>query len=140
MPGGFLFALHKNANPISAQQYAAHLLSCAAMVWLSNAYRGGGHQKSEQQMDFTSLALQAVAGLVGGNAGGAVLKNSNLGGLGNTIAGALGGVGGGAFLPGLLGMVGDAGPSMIGNLVGGGLGGIVLQVIAGLVKNAMNKG
>jgi hypothetical protein len=91
-------------------------------------------------MDFTSLALQAVAGLVGGNAGGQVLKNSNLGGLGNTIAGALGGVGGGAFLPGLLGMVGDAGPSMIGNLVGGGLGGIVLQVIAGLVKNAMNKG
>ncbi len=86
------------------------------------------------------LIIQAVAGLVGGNVGGAALKNSNLGGLGNTIAGALGGIGGGAFLPGLLGMMGDAGPSMIGNLVGGGLGGIVLQVVAGLVKSAMNKG
>jgi hypothetical protein len=91
-------------------------------------------------MDFTSLALQAVAGLVGGNVGGAALKNSNLGGLGNTIAGALGGVGGAQFLPSLLGMMGDAGPSMLGSLAGGGIGGIALQVIAGLIKNAMNKG
>jgi hypothetical protein len=88
------------------------------------------------------LIIQAVAGLVGGNVGGAALKNSNLGGLGNTIAGALGGIGGGAFLPSLLGMVaeGGAGPSMLGSLVSGGLGGIVLQVVAGLVKSAMNKG
>ena len=36
--------------------------------------------------------------MVGGNAVGAALKDYNLGGIGNTIAGALGGVGGGQLL------------------------------------------
>jgi hypothetical protein len=95
-------------------------------------------------MDFTSLALQAVAGLVGGNVGGAALKNSNLGGLGNTIAGALGGIGGGSILPsllpGLLGAAADGSGNLIGSLASGGIGGIVLQLVAGFIKNAMNKG
>ena len=45
-----------------------------------------------------NLIIQLVAGVVGGNAAGAALKDYNLGGIGNTIAGALGGVGGGQLL------------------------------------------
>ena len=41
-----------------------------------------------------NLIIQLVAGAVGGNAVGAGLKDLNLGPLGNTIAGALGGAGG----------------------------------------------
>lgn len=40
-----------------------------------------------------NLVIQLISGVVGGNAVGAALKDYNLGSLGNTIAGALGGVG-----------------------------------------------
>jgi uncharacterized membrane protein YeaQ/YmgE (transglycosylase-associated protein family) len=86
------------------------------------------------------LIINLVAGAVGGNVGGAALKNSSLGGLGNTIAGAIGGVGGGSLLGPMLGMAGGAGGFDIGSLATSGIGGIVLQVVAGLVKSAMNKG
>jgi hypothetical protein len=41
-----------------------------------------------------NLIIQLVAGVAGGNAAGAALKNYDLGTLGNTIAGAIGGLGG----------------------------------------------
>jgi hypothetical protein len=84
------------------------------------------------------IILQLVAGAVGGNVGGAAMKNSSLGGLGNTIAGALGGVGGGSLLGPLLGMASTGGFD-IGNIAASGVGGIVLQIVAGLIKGAMNK-
>jgi hypothetical protein len=62
---------------------------------------------------------------------------------GNTIAGAVGGLGGGqllqALIPALAGAAGgsvDLG-SIIGQVVGSGIGGAILTVIAALVKNAM---
>ena len=85
------------------------------------------------------LILQLVAGAVGGNIGGAAMKNSSLGNLGNTIAGAVGGVGGGSVLGPLLGM-GASGNFDIGNIAASAVGCIVLQIVAGLVKNAINKG
>ena len=45
-----------------------------------------------------NLIIQLIAGVVGGNAAGAALKDYNLGNLGNTIAGAIGGVAGGQFV------------------------------------------
>ena len=45
-----------------------------------------------------NLIIQIIAGAVGGNAVGAASKDINLGTLGNTIAGAVGGVGGGQLL------------------------------------------
>ena len=45
-----------------------------------------------------NLIIQLVSGVVGGHAVGAALKDYNLGGVGNTIAGAIGGVGGGQIL------------------------------------------
>ena len=49
-----------------------------------------------------NLIIQLIAGVAGGNAVGAALKDYNLGGLGNTIAGAIGGVGGGQILQALI--------------------------------------
>jgi len=90
-----------------------------------------------------NLVIQVVAGIIGGNAAGASLKDYNLGALGNTIAGAIGGAGGGqilqALIPALAGAAGsglDVG-SVVGQLVGGGASGAILTVIAALVKNAM---
>ncbi len=45
-----------------------------------------------------NLIIQLIAGAVGGNAVGAGMKNIDLGALGNTIVGALGGAGGGTLL------------------------------------------
>ncbi len=49
------------------------------------------------------LIIPAIAGAVGGNAAGAVLKNQSLGTVGNSIAGILGGAGGGQILSMILG-------------------------------------
>jgi uncharacterized membrane protein YeaQ/YmgE (transglycosylase-associated protein family) len=49
-----------------------------------------------------NLIIQLIAGAVGGNVAGSNLKDYNLGQIGNTIAGALGGVGGGQLLAALL--------------------------------------
>ena len=46
-----------------------------------------------------NLIIQIVAGALGGNGVGNALKDLNLGPLGNTIAGAIGGVAGGTFSP-----------------------------------------
>jgi hypothetical protein len=91
-----------------------------------------------------NLIIQLIAGVVGGNAAGAALKDYNLGGLGNTIAGAIGGVGGGqilqALIPAIAAAAGGGGldvGALIGQIVGGGAGGAILTVIAGLVKSMM---
>jgi uncharacterized membrane protein YeaQ/YmgE (transglycosylase-associated protein family) len=49
-----------------------------------------------------SFIIQLIAGAVGGNAAGGLLKNISLGPLGNTIAGAAGGGIGGSILSGLI--------------------------------------
>ena len=90
-----------------------------------------------------NLIIQPIAGAVGGNAAGATMKNLDLGALGNTIAGAVGGAGGGtlltALLPILQGVAGsvDIG-QLVGQAVGGGVSGVILTAIVGLIKNAMS--
>ncbi|MBL8791058.1 MAG: hypothetical protein JNM45_11195 [Rhizobiales bacterium] len=84
------------------------------------------------------IILQLVAGAVGGNIGGVAMKNGSLGGLGNTIAGAVGGIGAGQLLPILMGVAQAAGFDIT-NLAGSAVGGLVLQIIAGLIKAQMNK-
>lgn len=93
-----------------------------------------------------NLIIQLIAGALGGNAAGAVLKNLNLGTLGNSIAGILGGGLGGQILA----MLGGAGAtaatmggtdmaSIITSLASGGVGGGALMAIIGVVKNMMAK-
>jgi hypothetical protein len=89
-----------------------------------------------------NIIIQLIAGAVGGNAAGAGLKNYDLGTLGNTIAGALGGVGGGQILTALLPMLAGAADnvdigSVIGQAVGGGVLGAIVTVVVGIIKNTM---
>ena len=96
-------------------------------------------------MDITQLIIQLVAGAIGGNAAGAVMKDKSLGTIGNTIAGVIGGGVGGQILNAVLGSgaaEATAGldiSAIIQQIAGGGIGGAILIVIAGVIKN-MNKG
>lgn len=99
-------------------------------------------------MDIVSLIIQLVLGAVGGNAGGAVVKNSSLGTTGNSIVGAIGGVILGQILERMTGAPVDPAATaaaangmgdIITNVIGGAGGGAILQIIAGLIKNSMSK-
>jgi uncharacterized membrane protein YeaQ/YmgE (transglycosylase-associated protein family) len=86
------------------------------------------------------LILQLVGGAGGGNVIAKLLKNLDLGPLGNTVVGLIGGFSGGQLV-GLLGQgAGGADPvSLLLSLLGGGVGGGVLTAIVGLVKNVLLK-
>ncbi len=88
---------------------------------------------------YLPLIIQLVSGAVGGNVAGALLKGKNLGALGNSIAGIVGGVGAaqglgaaGVDLAGMMGG-GDMG-AIISSIVSGGVGGGVLMAIVGFLK------
>jgi uncharacterized membrane protein YeaQ/YmgE (transglycosylase-associated protein family) len=89
-------------------------------------------------MDITSLLIQLVSGAVGGNIGGALLKNISLGPVGNSIAGIIGGPLGAAIL-GQLGMGGGGALASVGSGGVGGIGGIILMLVVGFIKKAMAK-
>ena len=92
-------------------------------------------------MNIVTLIIQIVAGIIGGNAVGAGMKNASMGTTGNSIAGGIGGLGGGWILSALAGMGYDAagiGP-IIGQIVGGGVGGAILTAIVGAIMKSMNK-
>jgi hypothetical protein len=88
------------------------------------------------------IIIQLISGAIGGNAVGKVLKNLDLGTLGNSLAGIVGGGLGGQ----LLGMMGAGGAEgmdiggIIQSVASGGVGGGVLMAIIGIVKKAMAKG
>jgi hypothetical protein len=93
----------------------------------------------------TDLIIQLIAGAAGGNVVGSLLKQFNLGVIGNSIAGVIGGGVGAQVIGSLLGG-GAAGAataggldigSIIGQIVAGGAGGGILTVIVGLVKQFM---
>jgi hypothetical protein len=98
-------------------------------------------------MDITSLIIQIVAGVIGGNAAGRVTKSQGLGGAGNSIVGAVGGVilgqiverfTGGAIPADAAAQVAsslDIG-SILSNVVGGGAGGAILAGIVGALKKS----
>jgi len=84
----------------------------------------------------TSILVQAIAGALGGNAAGGILKNINLGPIGNSITGALGGGIGGhllqALIPALAGAAGSAASGFdiaaaAGQAVGGGFTGAIVH-------------
>lgn len=88
------------------------------------------------------LIIQLIAGAIGGNAAGAVLKKQSLGTLGNSLAGILGGGLGGQIL-GLLGAGGAASGTDIAGIVqslaSGGVGGGVVMAIIGVLKSVLAK-
>ncbi len=95
----------------------------------------------------TNLIVQAVAGALGGNAAGRILKNINLGPVGNSISGAIGGGLGGqvlqALIPALTGATATASAggfdiaAALSQAAGGGGTGAIVIVAVGLIKNAV---
>ncbi len=63
----------------------------------------------ERKMDIVTLGVQLLSGAVGGNIGGAIFQKLSLGTLGNSIVGILGGGLGGYLLQTVLGVGGAAG-------------------------------
>ena len=91
-----------------------------------------------------ALIIQLLSGAVGGNIAGNLLKKYDLGTLGNSIVGILGGGLGGQLL-GMLtgGGAGAAGGmdlgSIISSIAGGGVGGGILMAVIGMIRTAMTK-
>ena len=87
-----------------------------------------------------SLIISLITGALGGNNAGAVLKNFSLGTLGNSLSGIVGGGLGGALLGGGAAASGglDIG-SIIGSIASGGVGGGVVMLAVGFIKNMMAK-
>ncbi len=63
-------------------------------------------------MDITSLIIEAVSGAVGGNVAGAAMKEKSLGAIGNSIAGIVGGGLGGTILQTVMGTAAAGGGSL----------------------------
>ena len=63
-------------------------------------------------MDITSLLVETVSGAVGGNVAGAAMKEKSLGAVGNSIAGIVGGGLGGTILQSVLGSAAAGGGGM----------------------------
>jgi uncharacterized membrane protein YeaQ/YmgE (transglycosylase-associated protein family) len=91
-----------------------------------------------------NLIIQLISGAVGGNIAGSALKQFDLGTLGNSIAGIVGGGIGGQLLSMALGMSGSGGGMDVGSIIaqiaGGGVGGGVLLAIIGLIRQMMGGG
>ncbi|HMF64127.1 MAG TPA: hypothetical protein VK608_08580 [Edaphobacter sp.] len=99
-------------------------------------------------MNVMGLVTELVAGGVGGNIAGALLKRFDLGPIGNTVAGLIGGVGGGQLLSmltagGAAATAASTGgtdlSSILSNVGGAGVGGAVVMAIVGLIKTKMAK-
>src|SRR5262249_60076766 len=62
-------------------------------------------------MNLPALIIQLIAGALGGNAAGSMSKDVNLGPMGNSLAGAIGGGLGGQIFSAILGLGGTAAAS-----------------------------
>ena len=85
-------------------------------------------------MDLTTLLVQLVAGVIGGNAAGAAsAKTKSLGPMIISILGAVGGLGGGQLLgPTVTDLIGNA---IAGSAGSAGIVGAILPMIVGMLKN-----
>ena len=94
------------------------------------------------------MIISLIAGLVGGNISGVAAKNLSLGPILNSVIGAIGGLGGGQLIDMLGGSDAVAGAAeamggglgeMLGQAGAGGVGGLVLTLLAGMIKKAVAK-
>jgi uncharacterized membrane protein YeaQ/YmgE (transglycosylase-associated protein family) len=94
-------------------------------------------------MSLLPLIIELLCGAAGGNIAGKLLKNLDMGTVGNSLAGIVGGGLGGQLIN-LLGTTTgaaaapDAG-SIIGGIASGGVGGAVLMAIVGAMRKAMSR-
>jgi hypothetical protein len=97
-------------------------------------------------MNLIALIIDLISGAVGGNIAGGMMKQYDLGTLGNSLAGIIGGGIGGQILTALVGSgaaaAGAAGGnldigSIISGIAGGGVGGGLLMIIVGIIRQMM---
>lgn len=102
-------------------------------------------------MELASLIISLISGAIGGNLTGAAMSQKNLGALGNTIAGLIGGGLGDWIVKGL-GLLGTATAaahapeaatnldlaSILASIGGGAGGGAILTAIIALLKDSMS--
>jgi hypothetical protein len=87
-------------------------------------------------MNLTALLLQLIAGALGGYAAGNVSKEMNLGKIGNSVAGALGGGVGGQILFAILGLSGSL--QIVSALITGGVSGGLATLLVGFLKSKIS--
>jgi uncharacterized membrane protein YeaQ/YmgE (transglycosylase-associated protein family) len=91
-------------------------------------------------MNMLPFILQLLSGAAGGNIAGALFSNFNLGTIGNSVAGIVGGGLGGHLFHNLWASGGASDMQIfLTSLVGGTVGGAVMTVIAGLVKSVLSR-
>lgn len=83
------------------------------------------------------LLLQVVAGGLGGNGVAQILKQFNLGTLGNTVAGGLGGLGASALAGAVPGLSALADTGLAGDGILGLVGGAVVTACVGVIKQML---
>jgi hypothetical protein len=94
-------------------------------------------------MHLTAVIIQLISGAIGGNAAGSLSRDTSLGPLGNSIAGALGGGIGGQILNAVLGLGGTAAVSgldlgsIVSGFATGGISGGITAIIIGFLKAKM---
>jgi hypothetical protein len=91
-----------------------------------------------------NLIIQLVSWAIGGNVAGAALKDYSLGTLGNSIAGIVGGGAGGWILSVLVPALAQTASTtdwsaVLGQVASGGVGGAILMIVVGVIKNMMGK-
>jgi hypothetical protein len=98
-------------------------------------------QEERQPMDITSLIIEAVSGAVGGNVAGAAMKESSLGTVGNSIAGIVGGGLGGTILQTVMGTAaaGGGGLDLQSILTNVGGGGVGGAILMAIIGIIKNK-
>ena len=104
-------------------------------------------------MEWLNVLIPIISGVVGANVAGSAMKKFDLGTVGNSIVGLLGGAAG-ALITSMLGG-GDPGASgfpaatqaggvdmgsIVASIVGGGAGGGVLMSLVGAIRNKFGKG
>ncbi len=90
-------------------------------------------------MSAIGLVVELVAGAIGGNGLASVAKNLDLGVLGNSLVGAIGGAAGTSFLGIVIPALENVGhvdiATLAGQAVGGGVLGAVLTAIVAAIRN-----
>lgn len=96
-------------------------------------------------MDFVALLVQVASGALGGNIAGSLLKVLSLGATGNTVAGMVGGLLGSAILNSAIGLghstaLASLDPgAIVSQIAGGGVGGGVMMVLVGIVRQVFTR-
>jgi uncharacterized membrane protein YeaQ/YmgE (transglycosylase-associated protein family) len=98
-----------------------------------------------ENVDFVTLLVQLIGGALGGNIVAAVIRNLNLGIVGNCIAGFIGGGVGGHLLTTMFNLPAAAGAgeidpmAILGQVGSGAAGGAVLMIVLGILRSVLAK-